>query len=162
MSSPILGSRERAKVKERLAALERHFVNLRQDLLTDLKSELGKGDGQNMEVVEGTSRIEEYDTVELYQEQKNTENMKQNIDKEVSKMYSSLKQDLETNLRNELIAEQQVLFLKMKEELSVRMRKEMDKMKKQVCSRGTQVEPGDLPLELSSDGQLEDSVSLLA
>ena len=63
MSSPILGSRERAKVKERLADLERHFVNLRQDLLTDLKSELGKGDGQNMEVVEGTSKIEEYDTV---------------------------------------------------------------------------------------------------
>ena len=162
MSSPILGSRERASVKERLAALERHFVNLRQDLLADLKSELGKGDGQNMEVVEGTSRIEEYDTVELYQEQKNTENMKQNIDKEVSKMYSSLKQDLETNLRNELIAEQQVLFLKMKEELFVRMRKEMEKMKKQVSSRGTQEEPGELPLELSTDGQLEDSVSLLA
>ena len=65
-------------------------------------------------------------------------------------------------MRNELIAEQQVLFLKMKEELSVRMRKEMEKMKKQVSSRGTQVEPGDLPLELSSDNQLEDSVSLLA
>ena len=128
-------------MKERLAALERHFVNLRQDLLTDLKSELGKGDGQNMEVVEGTSRIEEYDTVELYQEQKNTENMKQNIDKEVSKMYSSLKQDLETNLRNELIAEQQVLFLKMKEELSVRMRKEMDKMKKQILEAFAQHRP---------------------
>ena len=41
MSSPILGSRERAKVKERLADLERHFVNLRQDLLTDLKSHIG-------------------------------------------------------------------------------------------------------------------------
>ena len=45
MSSPILGSRSRASIKERVDELENQFINLKQSLLADLKDELGAGGG---------------------------------------------------------------------------------------------------------------------
>ena len=81
------------------------------------------------------------------------------------------------------MAEQQILFLKMKNELLVSMKKNVAKvehdlmnkvtreevenkakLKIKVCSKATQVEPGDFPLHSKNDNleDLEDSISLLA
>ena len=45
MSSPILGNRSRAAIKERLDELEKQFLNLRSGLLEDLKVEIRGGGG---------------------------------------------------------------------------------------------------------------------
>ena len=94
MSSPILGNRSRAAIKERLDELEKQFLNLRSGLLEDLKVEI-RGGGRGEEQYEGTSKIELYDTMALVEEQRRTEKLKEDlrkiIDDEVAETFTRLK-----------------------------------------------------------------------
>ena len=191
-------------MKERMDILEQQFINLRDSLLSDLKKHFAVDNGNLRMVVdaEGTNNIEEYNTMEIMEDKNKTERLKEDmkdfLDKEVDKLYTRLKDDLVNDLRDQIMVEQEVLFLKMKSELAVKVKKDLDKMKAKVqhelqvnmpentmqhqqnmllsmlanykvnvCSRGTQVEVGELPLEGSSDpiepmeASLGDSVSLL-
>ena len=121
MSSPILGSRSRASIKERLDDLENQFINLRQGLLDELKGEVGAGGGGGP--LQGTSKIEEYDTIELAQQEHRTEKLKEDLSADMMKVIDTR---LKPALTEELMAEQEVLFLKIKDDLTVRMKKNVE------------------------------------
>ena len=80
------------------------------------------------------------------------------------------KADLVINLRDQLMTEQALLFDKMKQELTIKMHKELIRMRKnlenkrqEVYSSWTQVEAGDFPLNNNEDAESSlDSVNLLA
>ena len=206
MTSPILGNRARASFKERLDLLESQFINLKGSLLAELKNHISAENGMEVESVAGTNNIEDYNTMEIFNDNNKTEkikkDLKQFLEKEMEEIYTRVKDDLVDNLRDQLMAEQHVLFIKFRDEMAVKLNKEVGNMKAKlqrdlqvnnkaeptmeeqqkmlvnmlanfkvsVCSRGTQVEEGELPLEKSTaniqfepidDISPEDSVSLL-
>ena len=122
-------------MKERMDILEQQFINLRDSLLSDLKKHFAVDNGNLRMVVdaEGTNNIEEYNTMEIMQDKNKTERLKEDmkdfLDKEVDKLYTRLKDDLVNDLRDQIMVEQEVLFLKMKSELAVKVKKDLDKMK---------------------------------
>ena len=139
MTSPIVGRRDGMKsMKERMDILEQQFINLRDSLLSDLKKHFAVDNGNLRMVVdaEGTNNIEEYNTMEIIQDKNKTERLKKDmkdfLDKEVDKLYTRLKDDLVNDLRDQIMVEQEVLFLKMKSELAVKVKKDLDKMKAKV------------------------------
>ena len=125
-------------MKERMDILEQQFINLRDSLLSDLKKHFAVDNGNLRMVVdaEGTNNIEEYNTMEIMQDKNKTERLKEDmkdfLDKEVDKLYTRLKDDLVNDLRDQIMVEQEVLFLKMKSELAVKVKKDLDKMKAKV------------------------------
>lgn len=125
-------------MKERMDILEQQFINLRDSLLSDLKKHFAVDNGNLRMVVdaEGTNNIEEYNTMEIMEDKNKTERLKEDmkdfLDKEVDKLYTRLKDDLVNDLRDQIMVEQEVLFLKMKSELAVKVKKDMDKMKAKV------------------------------
>ena len=125
-------------MKERMDILEQQFINLRDSLLSDLKKHFAVDNGNLRMVVdaEGTNNIEEYNTMEIMEDKNKTERLKEDmkdfLDKEVDKLYTRLKDDLVNDLRDQIMVEQEVLFLKMKSELAVKVKKDLDKMKAKV------------------------------
>ena len=76
MTSPILGNRARASFKERLDLLESQFINLKGSLLAELKNHISAENGMEVESVAGTNNIEDYNTMEIFNDNNKTEKMK--------------------------------------------------------------------------------------
>lgn len=160
MTSPILVGSNR--IKHRLDVLEANMAEMRGELEAEREGRL--------QVDEGTSKIEEFDSLELQREKEKNDKLKETLLKNMKEILEAevkdLKVTLEKDLREELILEQQVLFQKLRDELRVKVRRDMEKIyKKQtveqqekmflnmlvnhkvnVESRSTQVEFGDLPI----------------
>ena len=170
MSSYIFVNKSRAALKERVEALELELANLKDHLKSDREEE------------EGTARIEQFDSEDLFFEQQKEDKLKKSIETDLKKTIESevakVKFHFETKIRDNLMTEQEVLFLKMRDELAVKIKKYVDKthsnvtaeMKKyveketakqqhdmffrilanykvNVCTRATQVEEGELPVQ---------------
>ena len=174
MSSYIFVNKSRAALKERVEALEVELANLKDHLTSDKEEE------------EGTARIEQFDSEDLFFEQQKEDKLKKSIETDLKKAIESevakVKFHFETKIRDNLMTEQEVLFLKMRDELAIKIKKYVDKthsnvtaeMKKyvekettkqqhdmffrllanykgNVCTRATQVEEGELPVQSLAD-----------
>ena len=78
MTSPILGNRARASIKERLDLLESQFINLKGSLLAELKNHISAENGMEVESAAGTNNIEDYNTMEIFNDNNKTEKMTAN------------------------------------------------------------------------------------
>ena len=105
MTSPILGNRARASFKERLDLLESQFINLKGSLLAELKNHISAENGMEVESAAGTNNIEDYNTMEIFNDNNKTEkikkDLKQFLEKEMEEIYTRVKDDLVDNLRAE-------------------------------------------------------------
>ena len=121
MTSPILGNRARASIKEQLDLLESQFINLKGSLLAELKNHISAENGM------------EVDAMEIFNDNNKTEKMKKDLkqflEKEMEEIYTRVKDDLVDNLRDQLMAEQHVLFIKFRDEMAVKLNKEVGNMK---------------------------------
>ena len=133
MTSPILGNRARASIKERLDLLESQFINLKGSLLAELKNHISAENGMEVESAAGTNNIEDYNTMEIFNDNNKTEKMKKDLkqflEKEMEEIYTRVKDELVDNLRDQLMAEQHVLFIKFRDEMAVKLNKEVGIMK---------------------------------
>ena len=121
-------------------------------------------------IPEGTQKIEQFDTMEICREKEEKEQSAAQMEVTISEEVAKLKDDLVINLRDQLMTEQALLFDKMKQELTIKMHKELIRMRKnlenkrqEVYSSWTQVEAGDFPLNNNEDAESSlDSANLLA
>ena len=102
-------------------------------LLAELKNHISAENGMEVESAAGTNNIEDYNTMEIFNDNNKTEKMKKDLkqflEKEMEEIYTRVKDDLVDNLRDQLMAEQHVLFIKFRDEMAVKLNKEVGIMK---------------------------------
>ena len=179
-SSPIIGGRATATLKSRVTELENQFLNLRDSWLADIRAELPCGSAAYFEA-EGTSKIQEFDTMELFQEEQRAHKLKKDLSADIkgavgeaeNNIYTKLKVDLMASLKEDLKKEEEDLFLRLKARLLESIKEVKLKVVVDVSSKGTQVDEGDIAasdrstdsislLMLDKNAEDEESVSLLA
>ena len=113
----------------RLGALEAEVAQIKAELQAEREG--------GMEA-EATSRIEEFDSLQLEEEKRKADklkealvaNMKENIQDLKKTLGKELREELKEEVREDLMLEQQVLFLKARDELTVKLRRDMEKVNK--------------------------------
>ena len=132
MTSPIIVGTRKAQ-QARLGALEAEVAQIKAELQAEREG--GKEGGME---AEATSRIEEFDSLQLEEEKRKADklkealvaNMKENIQDLKKTLGKELREELKEEVREDLMLEQQVLFLKARDELTVKLRRDMEKVNK--------------------------------
>ena len=132
MTSPIIVGTRKAR-QARLGALGAEVAQIKAELQAEREG--GKEGGME---AEATSRIEEFDSLQLEEEKRKADklkealvaNMKENIQDLKKTLGKELREELKEEVREDLMLEQQVLFLKARDELTVKLRRDMEKVNK--------------------------------
>ena len=117
-SSPIIQRRSTKALSERLESLEKQYLGLRERWIADMRREMLRGEGgpsSDMDI--GTNKIEEFDTMDIFQE---TEKMKK------------LKSEIFIELQRNIAEVNTNLLMKLQSEVRQIVMGELDKIKDEV------------------------------
>ena len=171
-TSPVIpSSRSKfAMLKTRVEILEKGMGELRDKWIQDIEEHLGRDTNVEPMEMEGTLNIQEFNSMELLQDARKMNKMREELSLEVKMLKDDimveLKEDLKVQLKQEIMED---LKVEIKESLSKEIGSEKEILRKmKMCfladtmpAKSTQINDGELP-DNQNDSDSEESVSLLA
>ena len=171
-TSPVIpSSRSKfAMLKTRVEILEKGMGELRDKWIQDIEEHLGRDTNVEPMEMEGTLNIQEFNSMELLQDARKMNKMREELSLEVKMLKDDimveLKEDLKVQLKQEIMED---LKVEIKESLSKEIGSEKEIQRKmKMCfladtmpAKSTQINDGELP-DNQNDSDSEESVSLLA
>ena len=157
-------------LKTRVEILEKGMGELRDKWIQDIEEHLGRDTNVEPMEMEGTLNIQEFNSMELLQDARKMNKMREELSLEVKMLKDDimveLKEDLKVQLKQEIMED---LKVEIKESLSKEIGSEKEILRKmKMCfladtmpAKSTQINDGELP-DNQNDSDSEESVSLLA
>ena len=170
--SPVIPSRRTdiTLMKARVENLEEEMGELRNKWIQDIQQHMARETSVEAMELEGTLNIQEFDSMQLLEDARKMNKMREELSKEVRMLKADimveLKEELKVELKQEILED---LKVKMEEALSKEIGTEKEILRKmKMCfvsdtmpAKSTQVTDGDLPENENYSEDSQESVSLL-